>query len=168
MTVEMVTRTIQLILAPVVMVTACALILNGLVQRYGAINDRLRGMAQERIQLLRMMATSVFDHERLSEIDAQVPDLLRHHKLLRDALLMIYYAILAFVGNMFIIALAVTAQSEWIATAALVLFLTGTAVLLTGVLFAAFEVRSSHRSVQYEVRRVVGLSGAAIQQRQSR
>jgi hypothetical protein len=70
---------------------------------------------------------------------------------------MIYCAILVFVGSMFVIALAVEAQSEWIANAALMLFLFGTAVLMSGAMLTALEVRNSHRSIHYEVQRVASL-----------
>ncbi len=49
MNLDMVARTIQLVLAPVVMVTTAALILNGVLGRYSAVNDRLRVMALERL-----------------------------------------------------------------------------------------------------------------------
>jgi hypothetical protein len=47
MSAEMVARTIQLIIAPVVMVTTCSILLGGLLSHYAALNDRLRGMARE-------------------------------------------------------------------------------------------------------------------------
>jgi uncharacterized membrane protein YphA (DoxX/SURF4 family) len=53
MNAEMPPRTIQLILAPVVMVTACAILLAGLLSRFAALNDRLRLLARERLDLLR-------------------------------------------------------------------------------------------------------------------
>ncbi len=49
MTAEMVTRIIQTIIAPVVMVNACAIILGGLLNHSATINARLRGMARERL-----------------------------------------------------------------------------------------------------------------------
>lgn len=55
MTAHLVATTIQEILAPVVMVTACALILSGLITRAQAINDRLRLMDGERLDVLRAL-----------------------------------------------------------------------------------------------------------------
>jgi len=40
-----ITATIQLIIAPVVIVTACALLVNGLLTRYTLLIDRLRALA---------------------------------------------------------------------------------------------------------------------------
>ena len=162
MNAETVARTIQLILAPVVMVTACALILNGVLSRYAAVNDRLRLLSRERFDLVQRLRAQTapgddFSDERLQEIDAQMPELVRHHKLLHDGALSVYAAILTFVLDMFVIAVAAVNGTAWLATAALVIFLSATAVLLVGVLLTALEVRTSHRAVQFEAVRVRGL-----------
>jgi len=61
MNTEMVTRIIQTIIAPVVMVNACAILLGGLVSHSNAINDRLRAMARERIEMLRALGMLTTD-----------------------------------------------------------------------------------------------------------
>jgi hypothetical protein len=166
MTADMVARTIQLILAPVVMISACGLVLTGLLARYAAVNDRLRALARERLELWPGMAASDdalepaagLAAERRALIDGQTPGLLRHHRLLHDAVLAVYTAVLVFVACMFVIALAALTERDWLASAALVLFLGGTAILLAGVLLTAVEVRTSHEAVQFEVRRVMRLA----------
>ena len=111
MDIEMVARNIQLILAPVVMVTSCAILLGGLLGRYAAINDRLRAMNRERLDLWYAGATQdAFHMERLREIDAQMPDLLRRHKFVHNSVLAIFAAILIFVASMFVIAFATGAN----------------------------------------------------------
>ena len=157
MNVEMVTHTIQLILAPVVMVTACGLMLNSLVARYGSINDRIRGMSRERLDLLRKMSTSHLDNERLTEIGTQVPDLLHRHKQLHDALIFIYAAVLVFIGNMFVIAMASVVQTNVLATLVLVLFLMGIALMFVAVLIVTLEVSNSHRALNFEAQRIARL-----------
>ena len=91
------------------------------------------------------------------EIDYQVPDLLRRHRLIQDSVLSAYCAVMVFIASMFVIALAAATGSAWAATAALLIFLAGTAVLFLGILLTAIEVRTSHRSVRYEVNRVTDL-----------
>jgi hypothetical protein len=163
MSLETVARTIQFILAPVVMVTSCAILVGGLLQRYAAINDRMRLMTRERFDLLRAAKTSknvesdVFSDERLREIDHQLPDLLRRHKRTHDAVLAVYSATIVFIADMFVIALAAALSAAWAATAALIAFLCGTAVLFSGVVLTALEVRTSHLAVAFEVRRVTQL-----------
>lgn len=160
---QAVAATIQLILAPVVMVTSCAIMVGGLLQRYAAINDRMRAMTRERFELLRSMGRTdsaqldPFVAERLGEIDAQFPDLLHRHTLIHTSVLTVYCAVLVFVASMFVIAGAAAFSSSAAATAVLILFLAGTAVFLAGVLLTALEVRTSQRAVVYEVERVMSL-----------
>ncbi len=155
MNVETVAHTIQLILAPVVMLAARGLLLNSLVIRYGAIAEHLRALSRERLDVLRRMSEAALDTERLSEIDAQVPELLRRHKQLHDALLLVYAAALAFIGNMFIIAVASAAHSDALANVVLGVFLIGVALLFVAVLIVIVEVRNSHRVSQLEAWRVI-------------
>jgi hypothetical protein len=163
MSVPTVASTIQLILAPAVMVTACAVLLGGLLSRYAAINERLRAHARERLDLLRQAnagepTADSFIPERLQEIDNQIPDLLHRHRLERDAVLSAYCSVLVFIVTMFVIAVAAAANSAVASTLALFLFLLGTGIMFLGVLLTAVEVRESQRAVEYEVRRVAGLS----------
>jgi hypothetical protein len=53
--------------------------------------------------------------------------------------------------------LAAATDASSLATAALVTFLAGTALLLSAVAFVAAEVRGAQRSLIYEVKRVSGL-----------
>jgi hypothetical protein len=167
MTSQLVAQVIAQILAPVVMVSACAVLLTGILNRYLSVGDRLRQMAHERLELLvtgdqqRLSYAEAVKHpfkaERLREIDHQLPDLQRRHLLLHNAVLIIYGAILFFIACMFMIAWAVSSKSSMLANFALWIFLAGTAVLLCGLLFVAIEVRVSAKSVQYESARVLNL-----------
>ena len=58
---------------------------------------------------------------------------------------------------MFVIALAAATNSAWLPTLVLISFLAGTGALWLGVLLTAREVRTSHRALQYEARRVSSL-----------
>ncbi len=157
MDIETVTRTIQLILAPVVMVTACAIMLTGLLTRYAAINDRLRTMVHERLDLLAKGTTDGLTSERLTQLDAQIPLLLRHHKRAHDAVLVVYYAVAVYIADMFVIAILAVAGAVWASGMVLLLFLAATGLLFVGVLLTAMEIRTSHETLHYEVQRVAGL-----------
>ncbi len=156
MNAETVTRAIQLILAPVGMVTTCAISLGGLLTRYGVINDRLRLLNRERLDLLHALRDEpdAYTRERLTEIDAQVPGLLHRLNFAQRAVFMAYGAILIFVLDMFAIAALAATGRTWIATLALAVFLGGTATLFAGVLAILLEVRSSAAAIAYEVARV--------------
>lgn len=173
MSVQTVTQIIQLILAPVVMVTACGIIIGGMQNRNAAINDRLRALARERLDLLRIAsATSAQDDpylmERLDEIETQTPGLLRRHSLAHQAVLTVYSAIMLFVLCMFVIAVAAQTHAAWIATGALLVFLAGTLVLLLGIVRIVMEVRQELVAVHFEVERVMALPYPLSDHRQQR
>lgn len=166
MDIKAVAETIQIIIAPVVMVTACAILVGGLLSRYAAINDRLRVMARERLDLLAARQMPHDEHsvaalihtERLTQIDTQIPLLLQHHKLAHDSVLAVYAAAVVFIADMFVIALITITHSDGLAAGALIVFLIGVVLLLLGVVLTALEVRTSHRALHYEVQRVAGLT----------
>ena len=153
-------KTIQLILAPVVMVTACGILLTGMLSHYAAINDRIRALAAERLRLA--FATSggtneALARERLTEIDHQVPMLIHRHEQVHHGILLGYSAVVTLVVSMFIIGAAALADSSTLGTVALFVFLAGTAALMVGAGFVAVEVQGSHAAVAYEAMRVVEL-----------
>lgn len=151
-------RTIQLIIAPVVLISACMLFENGVLARYTSLGQRIRTMTHERFDLLRADGTNhVFTLERLQEIDRQLPLLTKRHRLVQTSALLTFSAIAIFVGTMFVIALSVALNASVIGMLALAMFLVGTGVLLIGILAIALEVRISHQALCYEVRQVMSL-----------
>jgi hypothetical protein len=153
-------RTIQLILAPVVMVTACGILLNGMLAHYSAINDRLRAMAQERLGLALVRPDE--DHvdlacERLAEIDHQVPTLISRHHQMHHAIVLTNGAVVTLILSMFVIGAAALDDSNPLGTVALLVFLAGTAALMAAAAFMVLEVRRSDASVDYEALRAVGI-----------
>jgi hypothetical protein len=166
MNIETMIRTISLIVAPVVMVTSCALFLNGLLQRYHAISSTMRMMHRERLDLLRGIGKSADDAlasidgitaDRLHEIETQLPNMLLRHNLIQHAVLVVDVAILVFVLSMFIIAIANMTNSAWMAIVALFFFLAGMGVLLIGVAFTTLEVYRSQRELTYEIQHGLSL-----------
>jgi Protein of unknown function (DUF2721) len=155
MTVETAAKTISLILAPVVMLSACGILVSAMLQHYAAINDRVRALSQERLAFVAGRDSG--PRERLTEIDHQLPELLHRHELVRNAILTVYGAVVVFVVSMFVIAGAALSSSGALATAALLVFLGGTAVLLVGLVYFALDIRISHEALQYEARRVATL-----------
>lgn len=157
MTLEQVTRAIQLIVAPVVMVSACAILVGGFLSRYAAINDRLRLMARERLDLLRALNEGArnipgdLSAQRLHMIDVQVPILLRHHHTLQYAIFALYLAIVIFLADMITIAASALFNIDALAYAALFVFLGGVIAMLTSVVLAVREVRTSHTALYSEV-----------------
>jgi hypothetical protein len=154
------THIISLIVAPVVMISCGILFLNGQLQRYDGISVRMRSMTLERFELLRSTNNSRddafstmddFSKMRLNEIDAQLPHLLKRHKLIHDAALFIGIAILIFMISMFFLAIAAIQNSGHIAFIAFMTFLGGIAAIWLGGMMILYELNISHLSVRYEV-----------------
>ncbi len=155
MDVETLARTIQSILAPVVMISACAITVGGLWGHASSINDRLRALNHERLELWRAGATDVYAVERLHQIDTQTPTLVRRHRRVIQSIVAMYGAILVYIVSMFAIAGANLANIS--ATLALLLFLAATFLLLIAILLAILEIRISQTAIEFEVNRVAGL-----------
>jgi hypothetical protein len=166
MSIETITRAIQFILAPVVMVSSCAILLTGILTVYNSLSDRLRAFTRERLELLRgkdggfdleAIRSDAFKMERLREIDEVLPGALRRHELAHQAALAMYLAIIIFVLSMFAIAVAVVTQLAAVATLAFILFLLSTAVMLMSVSLMGLEIRTSNMAIRCEALRVKAL-----------
>lgn len=170
MNIQGIINVISLILAPVVMVSCCILFLNGQLQRYDAIANRIRTMNQERLTILREVDNDMpsalksidgFRKLRIQEIEAQLPHLLRRHLMLHRAALTIGLAVLICILSMFLIALSVLLKSPIIAIIALCTFLTATTTMLIGGTMIMSELYLSHLSLRYEVMHELSLGAKA-------
>ena len=160
MDVQTAAKTIQLILAPVVMVSACGILLTGMLGHFGNINDRIRRLTAERLELSQLQPAEGHEalaRERLTEIDHEVPMLIDRHLQVRHAILLANTAVAILVVSMFVIAAAALGHSSATGTVALFVFLAGTAAVMGSAVFMALEVRNSHRAVSYEGMRVIDL-----------
>jgi Protein of unknown function (DUF2721) len=163
MTAQEVAQTIQLIIAPAVLLSVCTIIQNGILSRYGLIGDQLRSLTSESLRLLEQGIGNDLEQERIQEINYEIPFFARRYKLLQDAVLTIYYAVTAFILSMFLIAISVMVKSSWVATSALLMFLGGTLILLGGVGLVFVEIRKSHQALNYEIQRVMELQKSKAQ-----
>jgi hypothetical protein len=155
---DFVSRIIQPILAPVVMVTSCAILLGGLLSRYSIINDRIRSLNRERLDLLRAGTDpSGLNHERMTEIDVQAPELLHRLRIGHRAIGAVYSAILIFILDMFIIALVAFTGQTWTIVLALGVFFAGLISVCIGVASVAYELQMAMTSIAYEVEKVRSL-----------
>jgi len=147
---EAIGRTIQLILAPVVMFSACSVFVGGVLNHYTSVGDRIRALTRERLELLRD-GKSALSLERLDEIDTQLPELLHRHRLIHHALLAVYASIGILVLTMCIIALTATISAEWVGALVYGVFLLSVLAVLVGVVLITMEIGTSRRSLAFEV-----------------
>jgi hypothetical protein len=152
---------ISAMVAPVVLLTVGSLISNGLLTVYNSVNDRLRQMTRERIEILtgpageklEVASVPVMGRERLEEIKAQLPLILRRHKLTRLSVLTIYGAVGVLGLSIVVIAIAVVLDDETAGRIALGLVLAGTIVMLVGIGVAALSLAKSADAITYAVNR---------------
>ncbi len=156
---------IQAMVAPAVLITTSGIIAGGLSSMYSSVNDRMRSMTAELLDL-RTSVDGTFGNladelprtrERIAEIGTQLPLLLRRHRLLGHALLSIYAAALGLVFSVISIAIAVGTHNEIVSIVALVFVVGGTVTLLIGLWFAARAIALSRDAIDYEVQRVLSL-----------
>jgi Protein of unknown function (DUF2721) len=156
---------IQAMVAPVVLITTAAILSGALLGMYGSVNDRMRAMDRERLETLTGVGGTLLSaadvpasgRERLTQIDTQLPILLRRHRLIHNAVLLIFAAVAVLVLSVIVIAVAVTNRSGAAGTVALVLVLAGTVTLLGGLLLAARSIMISAQAIDYEVQRSLSL-----------
>jgi hypothetical protein len=150
---------ISAMVAPVVLLTTGGLLSNGLLMAYSAVNDRMRQMTRERIEIRAgprgemLGRVPSVGQERLAEIDTQLPMMLRRHHLLRDAVLLVYAAIGVLGLSTIFIAVAVVLHSENFGRVALGLVLAGTIIMLTGLVAAGMSLARSADAITYAVER---------------
>ncbi|MDE3113014.1 MAG: DUF2721 domain-containing protein, partial [Chloroflexota bacterium] len=99
-----------------------------------------------------------FERERLREVDAQLPMLVRRLRRLHDCVLALDSAVVVFILDMFVIAGAAATGQTAIATLALTVFLAGNTAVLAGSVLGLSEVMAAQHAVEYEVERVLALT----------
>jgi uncharacterized membrane protein len=152
---------IAAMVAPVVLITTGGMLSNGLLAVYGSVNGRMREMTQERIEILAgpdgewlsPEGVPAVGRERLAEIGRQLPLMFRRHRLVRYSVLLIYRGIALLVLSVVAIAIAVTTHSEPVSEAALGLVLSGTVVILAGLVVAGSSLARSADAVTYALER---------------
>jgi hypothetical protein len=156
---------VQAMLAPVVLMTTVAILAGGIQTMYAGVNDRMRAMASEKLSrltgsdgdLLAEAALGPAARLRVGEIDAQLPLLVRRHRMLHDALQLLYADVLIVLVAMILLAVSITVPAPAVGDVGLGFVLAATGVLLLGLTSVARSVHDSVNAVDYEVDRVLRL-----------
>ena len=135
---------ITVMLAPVALVTTSAVLLAGTLGAYGAFASRIFDLRRERDRIMTgpdgeiLGADSVTpaDRQRLVQIDSQVETSLSRSRLMKNAAVILYCAILVLVVAVILIGIADSAASLTLAYVALALVLCGAVALLAAVLLS--------------------------------
>lgn len=149
-------RTIGAIIVPAVMISACAILLNGIILRYTAIDNLLRSFNQESLSLKQgnSQGNSGNGHasvERLHHLKHLTSKLLYHHHLLHNVLTLINLSLFIFVVDMLIVAVSMSAPVKWLSYLVLAIFLLAVGILCWSLFLAFYELRASHNFIQLEL-----------------
>ena len=151
---------IELLLAPAVLIPACALLAMSTSARLSAILARVRDLHRQRLEAY-ALDDDISERRkqvrklRLEGLEVQAHDLIRRAQLTRLALQLIYASIAALLAS----SLALGAALAWpsFANVSQVMFGVGLALLFVAVMVAMRDVSRALRWVQYEHERIAGL-----------
>lgn len=148
MAVEQIQHLIQVVLAPVVLISANGLICLALFNRLSALTNRARTFHKEWFDIYSELAEQTSDeaesngtrhlNERIKILDAQWHRMIARARLLRNSLCCLLITVLAMLGCSMALGLASVAAAMGVL--ALVLFYGGVLVMMTGIVLALIEL----------------------------
>jgi Protein of unknown function (DUF2721) len=141
---------IAVMVAPVVLLSASATLLTAVLSSYSIVTTRVLRISKERVGILSGPAA---DRERLTEIDDEMPMMLRRVGRLKVAAAVLYSAIAFLVLGVIAIGVADASGSLVFAYLALSLVLAGTVALFSAVVVAVGLVFRSDDASSYQAKR---------------
>ncbi|GAB4288672.1 MAG: hypothetical protein Kow0098_06140 [Ignavibacteriaceae bacterium] len=144
---------IQLMLAPGLMISACALLLLGMNNKYSIVVNRIRLLNEERRRIINKTKGeyTTIDNVRLTSISNQLNRLTERVEIIRNAVMSYTIAVALFVLTSLFIGIGFYTGSEGMNIPVTVFFLAGMITVLTGVAFATYETKKGCDIVKFEV-----------------
>jgi len=145
---------IQLMLAPGLMISACALLLLGMNNKYSLVVNRIRLLNEERRKALNKPGDQEFNFQenvRFESISKQLEKLSYRVGLVRNAVLSYTLAVALFVLTSLLIGIGYLLEITRLNSFITILFLLGMVSVLVGVIFAAYETYKGYEIVKFEV-----------------
>lgn len=147
---------IQAILAPALGISATALLLLGLQNRYSSIINRIRLLNEEKREYSqRFVKKSDMDYSenmRHLSVLSQIEKLFERCRDVRNSILYIQGSILLFVLTSVSIALNLFISEIFLRNLPLILFSLGMLMVLAGIIYSAKDVLNSYRITEIEVK----------------
>lgn len=149
-------QAIEAILAPALGISATALLLLSLQNRYSSIINRIRLLNEERRRYQhKLVEKNELEYdENLRHINVlnQLQKMLGRCKDVRNAILFIQGSILLFVFTSVLIAFDLFVKWTWLPYLPMLVFVSGMVMVLVGILFSARDVFNSYRITEIEVK----------------
>ncbi len=149
-----VTRVIQLILAPAVMINATGLLLLTVSNKYSVILNRIRNLTEERRRLQHRSSETDFiplDRMRVDSIHRQLARLTERARFVRNANVCYFSAIGIFVGVSLLLGLGFTVPHVDLQPYLVLFFLLGMSLDFLGVVYSWFDTFKAYEVVRDEV-----------------
>ena len=146
-------QTIQAILTPALMISACGLLLLGLNNRYATVVSRIRLLNDEKRRKLadpEGIDREYVDALRVESVMRQIPSLLTRANYLRRSLMLLWVGVFCYLasslwlGAGLFFGLHAAAPAVWI-------FMTGLFAAAVGVVFALLDIAMAFRVLKLEV-----------------
>lgn len=146
---------IQAILAPALGISATALLLLGLQNRYSNVISRIRLLNDERrtytIKIANKIDLDYNESTRNISVRNQIEKLFSRCKDVRNSILFIQGSILLFVLASVFIAINLFVSSGFMRTLPVMIFVLGMLFVLMGIIYSAKEVLNSYKIARIEV-----------------
>jgi hypothetical protein len=148
--------TIQSILAPALGISATALLLLGLTNRYASMINRIRQLSSEKrtiiSELIKQNVLEYNQNVRLASIVSQIKNLMYRAGKIRNAILLFQSSIILFVLTSVTIGIHFFVKSKFMEILPLLFFMLGMIFVLIGICFAAWEIYNSFKVADLEVK----------------
>lgn len=149
-------QAIQAMLAPALGISAVALIILGLSNRFSSLFNRIRLLNDERRRLSEELVAkgelSYTSNARYISIIKQAEELLTRSLFVRNALLLMETAIAFFVLSSIAIGFNTFFSEDVVKVFPFLLFILGMLCVLGGVVYAALDIVHSYRVIRIEVK----------------
>jgi hypothetical protein len=138
-------------LAPVVSLSACAILASNAQTQYSLLVDRMRELNAERRGFLGEDPLPEIQRARLKSLNHQIPVIFRRTLLVRNAMVMIFLGMGFILLTSFLIGFMTTFKADYLALASKWSFFAGLFLVFLAVVSLLSEVFLTFRVVRYEL-----------------
>jgi hypothetical protein len=149
-------KTIQLMLAPAVMISACGLLLLGISNKYSSVNNRLRLLNEERRRhhnkLNQGSELDYLEIIRLQSISRQLEELLDRSKLVRNVIVYYTIGLFLFIFTSLFIGIDIFLNTKITDYIALSTFILGLLSVGVGLVYSLTETLKGYKILEVEIK----------------
>ena len=145
-------QTIQAILTPALMISACGLLLLGLNNRYAIVVGRIRALNDEKRKKLadpEAIDREYVDAVRFESVMQQIPSLQHRANHLRHSLISLWTGVFCYLLSSMLLGFSIFFHVK-IASFAVWVFMIGIGSAAVGVVFAMLDIVLAHRVLKLE------------------